>query len=408
MLAEKPRKPGRVRVRPNKTIILRARFVATMDGPPIEDGAVVVEGESIADVGPFSAVGRGGSGEIVDLGEQVILPGLINAHCHLDYTCLRGRIPPQKSFTGWVRAINAAKAQLTRDDYINSINAGFVESRRFGTTTVINLTAFPELAEFVRPTLRTYWMAELIDVRTPERAIDIVNDAMKSLQNLPLRGLAPHAPYTASTPLYQACQDKSVVLTTHLAESHEEMSMFRDQTGELHEFIRSINPAFESGGLTPVAYFLEKLDRGESWLMAHLNELTDDDFALLKERNPKFGIVHCPRSHEFFGHSPFQFDRLKQQFPISLGTDSLASNKDLNLFAEMRCFQAAFSNSAPEEILGMVTRTPGLPRVGRLRPKWSADMIALPSEGSSGDLFDRIIAFEGEPWVMIGGETGTL
>src|SRR5450432_359035 len=98
-------------------MILRARFVATMDGPPIENGAVVVEGESISAVGAIPDVRRVHHGEINDLGERIILPGLINAHCHLDYTCLRGRIPPQKSFTDWVRAINAAKAELPREDY---------------------------------------------------------------------------------------------------------------------------------------------------------------------------------------------------------------------------------------------------------------------------------------------------
>ena len=381
-----------------------------MDGPPMENGAVVVQGESIAAVGTLTDIRRVHQGEIFDLGEQVILPGLINAHCHLDYTCLRGRIPPQKSFPGWVRAINAAKAQLTRDDYINSINEGFAEARRFGTTSMVNLTAFPELIQFVRPTIQTHWVAELIDVRMPGKAADILNAAMESLENLPTRGLAPHAPYTASTELYQACQgqEKSVMLTTHLAESREEMSMFRDQTGELYDFIRSINPAFDSGGQTPVAYFLNELDRGKPWLIAHLNELTEADFALLKDRNPKLGIVHCPRSHGFFGHSPFQFDRLKQQFPVSLGTDSLASNQDLNLFAEMRRFQAAFPNTTPEEILGMVTRTPRLARAGRLRPTWHADLIAVPIHDSKRDLFDQIVAFEGEPWVMIGGQTGTL
>jgi len=389
-------------------MILRARFVATMDGPPIENGAVVIEGESIAAVGAFPEVRRVHQGEIVDLGERVILPGLINAHCHLDYTCLRGRIPPQESFTGWVRAINAAKAQLTREDYINSINQGFAEARRFGTTSMVNLTAFPELIQFVRPTTRTYWMAELIDVRTPAKAQETVSGAMKSLESLPLRGLAPHAPYTASRELYQACQEQSVLLTTHLAESREEMMMFRDQAGALYNFIRSINPAFDSGALTPLAYFLKNLDRGEPWLIAHLNELTEADFALLKQRNPKLGIVHCPRSHEFFGHSPFQFDRLKQQFPVSLGTDSLASNQDLNLFAEMRHFRGAFPNTTPEEVLGMVTRTPCLARLGQLRPSWYADLIAVPIISSGRDLFEQIIAFEGQPWAMIGGETGTL
>jgi aminodeoxyfutalosine deaminase len=389
-------------------MILRASFVATMDGSPVENGAVVVDGESIVDVGPLHHIKRTYQGEIVDLGERVILPGLINAHCHLDYTCLRGRIPPQNSFTDWIRAINAAKTELTREAYISSINEGFAEARRFGTTCMINLTAFPELIQFVSPTLRTYWMAELIDVRTPGKAAETANSAMELLKDLPHRGLAPHAPYTASRELYQASQETSSIVTTHLAESHEEMLMFRDQTGDLYDFIHSINPSFDSRGQTPLAYFLERLDRGEPWLIAHLNELADEDFALLRDRHPKFGIVHCPRSHEFFGHSLFQFDRLKGEFPISLGTDSLASNRDLSMFAEMRRFQAAFPGTDPEMVLGMVTRSPALARLGQLRPRWYADMIAVPVSRPGRELFEQIIAFEGEPWVMIGGETGTI
>jgi cytosine/adenosine deaminase-related metal-dependent hydrolase len=389
-------------------MILRAAFVASMHGPPIENGAVVIDGESIVDVGPLSHIRRTYQGEIVDLGERVILPGLINAHCHLDYTCLRGRIAPQTSFTDWIRAINAAKAKLTREDYINSINQGFAEARRFGTTCIVNLTAVPELIRFVRQTLRTYWMAELIDVRTSGKAAETVSSAMELLKGLPNRGLAPHAPYTASRELYQASQEASLIVTTHLAESREEMLMFRDRTGDLYDFISSINPSFDSRGQTPLAYFLERLDRGEPWLIAHLNELADKDFALLSERHTKFGIVHCPRSHEFFGHSPFQFDRLKGEFPISLGTDSLASNQDLSMFTEMRRFHAAFPETEPETVLGMVTRSPALARLGQLRPQWYADMVAVPARRPGRDLFEQIIAFEEEPWVMIGGETGTI
>ena len=115
-----------------------------------KDGAVEVSGERIIDVGKFSDVSKKHSGnEIVDLGEQVLLPGLINTHCHLDYTSLRGKIPRQKSFTDWIRAINAAKAKLLPDDYVASINAGFAEAKQFGTTTMANLTAFPELESAV-------------------------------------------------------------------------------------------------------------------------------------------------------------------------------------------------------------------------------------------------------------------
>src|SRR5260221_7765758 len=127
-------------------MIIRARVVVTMDGPPIENGGVVISENRIVDVGRFSEISkRHSTEEIVDLGEHALLPGLINAHCHLDYTCLRGKILRQKSFTDWIRAINAEKAKLSPEDYVRSINEGFAEAKRFGTTTIANLTAFPEL-----------------------------------------------------------------------------------------------------------------------------------------------------------------------------------------------------------------------------------------------------------------------
>ena len=92
-------------------MIVRARAIATMDGPPIENGAVAISGDRIVDVGKFDQIKTRNSGTVIDLGEQALLPGLINAHCHLDYTCLRGKIPRQKSFTDWIRAINAGEIQ---------------------------------------------------------------------------------------------------------------------------------------------------------------------------------------------------------------------------------------------------------------------------------------------------------
>src|ERR1051325_2246504 len=100
--------------RRDRRMIVRAKVVVTMDGPPIEDGAVAISGEKIIDVGKYLKITKRYSEEVVDLGEQALLPGLINAHCHLDYTCLRGKIPRQKSFTDWIRAINAEKAKLSR------------------------------------------------------------------------------------------------------------------------------------------------------------------------------------------------------------------------------------------------------------------------------------------------------
>jgi aminodeoxyfutalosine deaminase len=414
-------------------MIVRARTVVTMDGPPIENGAVTVFRNRIVDVGRFDDIKTRNAGNAIDLGEQVLLPGLINAHCHLDYTCLRGKIPPQKSFTEWIRAINAEKATLAPKDYIASINEGFAEAKRFGTTTIANLTVFPELIPQIQPPVRTCWFAELIDIRAPERAVELVDSAIESLgrtrpQGAPL-GLAPHALFTASKDLFRRCEEiaqrEHILLTMHLAESREEMEMFRDGSGPLYEFMKSIGrPMNDCGSKTPLELFLDLIGSGGSsnrpraievnrpylsWIVAHLNELTEKDFELLERSNSKFHVVHCPRSHNYFGHSPFSFERLRSfGFNICLGTDSLASNESLSLFAEMRAFQKEFPSVSAEEIFQMVTVNPARAlryenALGQIRPGFGADLIAVPCSTST-DIFEQILAFDAPvSWSMANG-----
>ena len=320
-------------------MIVRARIVVTMDGPPIENGAVVVSGNRIVDVGRFDDIKTRNAGNTLDVGEQVLLPGLINAHCHLDYTGLRDKIPPQKSFTEWIRAINAEKATLAPKDYVASINEGFAGAKRFGTTTIANLTVFPELILQISAPIRARWFAELIDIRAPERAYELVDSAIEALKQTPGWGLAPHALFTASSNLFRWCENISqrdnILLTTHLAESREEIQMFRDASGPLYEFLKSIGrPMDDCGSKTPLELFVVAPGGYalSQWIVAHLNELTESDFELLERSNSKFHVMHCPGSHKYFGHSPFAFDRLRSLgFNVCLGSDSLASNETLSL-----------------------------------------------------------------------------
>jgi aminodeoxyfutalosine deaminase len=437
-------------------MIIRARVVVTMDGPPIQNGAVAVSRDRITDVGKFSEVkarynrsiddsppGSSPSrasrlrrstpaGSVVDLGEQALLPGLINAHCHLDYTCLRGKIPRQKSFTDWIRAINAEKAKLSPEDYVRSINEGFAEAKRFGTTTIANLTAFPELMARIQSPIRTWWLAELIDVRDLSRGNEVVDFAVEQLKSAEHWGLAPHAPFTASTNLYRRCEEiarsEDVLLTTHLAESGEEMSMFRDTSGPLYDFMKEIGRDMnDCGRNTPLSQFTEivrdsstSVGMTDGWMVVHLNELTESDFDLLKESTTKFSIMHCPRSHAYFGHSPFPFEKLRELgFNICLGTDSLASNDDLSLFAEMRAFQRKFPSVSAQEIVKMVTTSPARALrqenlLGKIRSGFVADLIAIPiarhSESVLGrtrwtSAFEEIIGFDRPAgWSMIDGQ----
>jgi cytosine/adenosine deaminase-related metal-dependent hydrolase len=409
-------------------MIVRARTVVTMDGPPIDNGAVVVREHQILDVGRFDEIKKDNAGEIVDLGEQALLPGLINAHCHLDYSCLRGKIPPQKSFADWIRAINAEKAKLSTQDYVCSINEGFAEAKRFGTTGIANLTAFPDFVLQTDTPIRTWWFGELIDVRAPERANEIVDRAIESLGRARPPGapwgLAPHALFTASAELYRHCeqvaQQNNVLLTTHLAESREEMEMFHDASGPLYDFLKSIGrPMNDCGNETPLKHFLTVRDSSAAlrsarndndWLVAHLNELMDSDFELLERSKPRFHVVHSPRSHDYFKHSQFPFERLRSlAFKVCLGTDSLASNENLSLFAEMRAFQKEFPGVSPEEILKMVTINPATAlhqknMIARIKPGFCADLIAVPC-GEHDSPFEQIVEFDRSiDWVMVNGK----
>ena len=403
-------------------MIIRAREVVTMDGAPIENGAVAISGDRIVDVGKFDQIKMRNSGAVVDLGEQALLPGLINAHCHLDYTCLRGKIPRQKSFTDWIGAINAEKSKLSPADFIASINEGFAEAKRFGTTTIANLTAFPELVrQLPDAPLRTWWFAELIDVRSRDQVNELVDFAVESLKFVQNFGLAPHALFTASKNLYQRCEEAgaNVLLTTHLAESREEMEMFHDASGPLYEFMKSIGRDMgDCGNGTPLELFVgapnaspARTSRALSqWIVAHVNDLTQSDFQLLEKMRTKFHVVHSPRSHRYFDHSRFPFKRLLTLgLNVSLGTDSLASNESLNLFAEMRAFQRSEPERSPEKIFEMITVNPASAlrqqnTLGRIRPGFRADLIAIPC-GEDRDLFGEIVAFDRQiNWMLINGK----
>ncbi|MGI8820893.1 MAG: amidohydrolase family protein [Chthoniobacterales bacterium] len=392
-------------------MIVRARFVVTMDGAPLEDGAVEVQGNRIAQVGRWCELRRTNGGDVVDLGECALLPGLINAHCHLDYTCLRDAIPSQRQFTEWIRAINARKATLAPGDYVRSIESGFAEAASFGTTAIANFEAFPELVGRIsNPPMRTWWFAEMLDLRAPihvSRQLEVLRSRLAPLAHA---GLAPHAPFTASAHLYQQAAEHDLPHSTHLAESHEEMQMFRDGCGPLFEFMQSLGrPMEDCGRQTPLALMLERGTLDARWIVVHLNELTEGDFQLLKSA-PRFHLAHCPRSHAYFGHAPFAFSALRKLgFNIALGTDSLASNGDLSLFAEMRALRRNEPWLAAQEVLETVTVNAAVAlghddTLGRIRAGFLGDLIAVPCAQSRRELLEAVLDFRGRTmWSMVNG-----
>jgi cytosine/adenosine deaminase-related metal-dependent hydrolase len=397
-------------------MILRARIVLPLGQPPIEDGAVSIIGNRITAVGRWSEL-PSARADTVDLGETILLPGLINAHCHLDYTGLAGHIPPPKSFTDWIKAMVALKAGWSYAEFAQSWLQGAKMLLRTGTTTVADIEAVPELIPEMwdATPLRVISFREMISLKSRFAVPELVDTAVKQWAALPgaqvRAGLSPHAPYTTSPELLQlasrAARERGWRLSTHIAESEQEFEMFLYGHGPLYDWLKNQRDMSDCGLGSPVRQ-LERCGYLDDHLLAvHVNYLWRDDAALLAKR--KVSVVHCPRSHAYFRHLLFPRAELAAAgVNLCLGTDSLASvlktpqrSLELNLFAEMQGLAAIAPDISPSAILRMATinGAQALGRrgeIGQLSPDAYADLIAIPFTGPMAEAFEAVVQHAGD------------
>jgi aminodeoxyfutalosine deaminase len=395
-------------------MILRAKWVLPMARPPVADGAVAVEGDRIVAVGPVDEVRAAHGGPERDLGEAVLLPGLINAHTHLDYTDLYGQVPWHGTFMDWIIRITETKKKLTPDHYRAAVQNGLNMARAAGTTTVVNVECCPAVIGQVQPAgPRVIWCVELIDLRETKPAADLVDEAAAAAG---VGGLAPHAPFTASGELYRqsarAARARQWVVTTHVAESAEEDDMFRRGLGIMYErYLRAGRPMADCKHASPVQLLHQYEFLGPDCLAVHANCLTPLDVKLLADTDTS--VVHCPITHRFFNRPTPLLDELQAAgVNVCLGTDSLASAAEphgLSLFVEMQELARIFPRMEPARILEMATVNPAralrqADRLGHLAPGATADLIAVDLAGNF-DPFEAAV-FNERPvrFMMVAGQ----
>ncbi|HVV01817.1 MAG TPA: amidohydrolase family protein, partial [Verrucomicrobiae bacterium] len=281
---------------------------------------MLVRKNRIAEVGRWSALKSRG-GPRLDLGEVLLTPGLINAHCHLDYTDMAGLVPSTKLFTDWLKLIVTAKGQWTDSDYAASWRKGAAMLVATGATTVADIEALPELlpAAWLATPLRVISFLEMIALtgRRPAREIvDGMVARVKSLSHPRCRaGLSPHAPYSTVPELLRLCARAArrhrLRICTHIAESDLEFEMFARADGEMYRWLSKSSRDMADCGLgSPVAHMRRSGALGKNLLGVHLNYLGRGDALALAENC--VSVVHCPRSHAFFRHAPFPLRRLQR------------------------------------------------------------------------------------------------
>jgi cytosine/adenosine deaminase-related metal-dependent hydrolase len=346
------------------------------------------------------------------------MPGLVNAHCHLDYTNMAGQFTPPKLFTDWLKLITTAKGLWEVSDYRESWQAGAQMLVQTGTTTVADIESIPELLPSMwhQTPLRVLSFLELIGITGRKSPQTIVSEALTRIRGLkrdrrPV-GLSPHAPYSTLPELLrlsgETARRKRWRLCVHVAESASEFDMFAHGRGHMFDWLkRSNRDMSDCGKTTPVEHLKACGVLNQNLLAIHANYLRKTDIELLAAR--KANVVHCPRSHSYFAHEPFEPNKLlRAGINLCLGTDSLASvfarrreTPRLDMFAEMRTFARNNKSISPRRIVEMATvngaRALGLRRrIGELRPSACADLIAIPFKGRISDTYQAILQHDGD------------
>ena len=412
-------------------MLLRARTVLPVVTPPIEDGAVAIRDDRIVAVGPWRELSRDWSGPVEDLGEVTVLPGLINAHCHLDYSDMAGQLRPGLNFADWVKAITMLKGTWTPEDYRRSWLNGAKQLLESGTTSVVDIEAVPELLPDVLAAtpLRVRSLIEMTGVKSRRSPAEILEEAERVIQRVGAgrssAGLSPHAPYSTVPELLRLCAERARqrdwLVSTHVAESQAEFEMFMYRRGPLFEWLKSQRAMADCGLGSPVRAVAAQGLLGPRFVAAHVNHLWMDDAKLLAEAGAH--VVHCPSSRAYFGHKSFPYAALAEAgVNVCIGTDSAASltaNKGvvpkLSLFDEMRIFAANYVAVSPETIVRMATvngaKAMGSAGVlGELSAGAQADVVVLPNPSGTG--YESVVhpagpvrkTMIGGAWVMGGTE----
>jgi cytosine/adenosine deaminase-related metal-dependent hydrolase len=344
-------------------VLLTADWVIPVSGPPIRNGAILVKGHTIDEIGTIDDLAQKDPRAVrSDFPGCVITPGLVNAHTHLSLTVLGGLIPPQE-FHDWIAHVPATVRALDQNDLAASASAGAIECLMTGATVVGDIAYGPEApsaASDMGLAGTFFWEVLGIAGEDLERRLkedDYPESPPKSCSGRARCGLSPHSPYTSGPSLLRAVRDLTrkheVGFAVHIAESPAEVELIRDGTGPLAHLASRFATEFRTPGVTPVRY-LHSLGALEGAVAVHCVHVPPADIPLLA--NQARGVVFCPRSNAYLNAGQAPVTRIMNAGArIGLGTDSSASNIDLDLLKELRVLIAGAPTISPERGLRIIT-----------------------------------------------------
>jgi len=389
----------------------RARWVLPISAPPLEDGVVAVEHGRIAYVGPAAGAPPG---DTRHLGDAMLMPGLVNAHTHLELTALRGFLE-DLDFARWITRLQAVKkAVFDRDQFLDAARLGLAEGVRAGITTYADTcdsgVAFDAMLE---AGVRGIMYQEVFG---PDPAVAQASlaelaskiDALRSRQTPLVRvGVSPHAPYSVSDALFASvaryAAEQSLPVAVHIAESDVERQLVEQGEGVFADSLRRRGIAVSRRGRSSIDVLSRAGVLDGKPLLIHCVRVDAADIERIAASESS--VAHCPVSNAKLGHGVAPLTALLDAgIAVGLGSDSMASNTHMDLLAESRAAMLAQgARDGRRDALGahaalrLATisgaRALGLDgEIGSLEVGKAADLAAFPLPAEPGLVHDPVAA----------------
>ena len=378
-------------------VVFRARWVLPIAQAPIPNGWVAVASGRIVGVGGEGDTLPPHDAEIVL--DAAIMPGLVNAHTHLELSWMRGQVPPAPSMPQWVERLLALR-QTAGHDPADPIVEAIREVRAAGTALVGDITnTFAAYEPLADSDLSAAIFRELLgfSVTDPEAAVAATRHEIEALTPIAwLRpSIVPHAPYSVSPSLLRAIAAASANerVSIHLGESAEELEFLRSGTGAWRHLLERLGVwtgAWIAPGTSPVDYIAAHGLVNERLLAVHCVQLTDPELATLAAAGAT--VVTCPRSNRWTGAGLPSVERFYASgVRVAVGTDSLSSVEDLNLFEELKLMRQLAPAVPARAILASATKAGADAlgfgdELGTIEVGKRAELIAVALPATVGDV----------------------
>ena len=382
------------------TTLYCARWVLPVTSPAIAEGAIAVESDRILSVGKrVELTNQFPQSILQDFGEAAIIPGLVNAHSHLELTAMRGFLENEETdFFAWLKKLTFARLErMTAEDLYVSAAWGACEAIRAGVTCVADAS---DSASTTIQALRDVGMAGIVfqesfgpDPRLAKENFEKLTAKVASLResetSLVRAGVSPHAPYTVCAPqLEMICRfaiDEGLPVMMHAAETSMEVSLLREGKGPFADGLRSRGIDWQAPGISPIQYLNEHGILNTHPLLAHCIHVDDADIETMKSTGTR--VAHCPKSNAKLGHGVAPLLKfVKNGVAVGIGSDSVASNNICDLLEEARF--ALLTSRMAEETTGRTF----LSAADALRIATTGGAEALGLENVTGELREGLRA----------------